>query len=602
MLLAWAGTAVLAAPVGAVAPVAVPMDCSARMAARPGAWRALPPETPARLRRTIERTGGRVHLYEAELVCDEVDAALCRLRDGEGGCLRVGLSDPDRGCEGEVAGPWCVRFTTDPEGVGDEATRKAILAALAQDDGDRVWRSVTPSPDREKSPARDGDPGAARAPTKAPSHGVLPYGLALLWLLVPWGLGGVAGRALARRQSRVRTGVWLAGGAVVLVAFSVAAWAPRLSTWDALGLGVVAASGLIRHGLGRQIPRRAVWAMVLSTLGAVLVMEGASRILLGPPSAYPPPSQARMLFAPEEREAACQVLYPDRYPDAVPSLDSPPGPVVLHIGDSMLYGSGLGRSETLTARLEALDPGTRHVNLGQPGTGTDHQLVLLRTWLERLDVKRIVLHLYPGNDLVDLDKPYACCGHWALTARGSEDLTWRCPEPDWRFPFAALLARSPPPYPLRVATGVSVLAAHLADAFSAVAARFEPALGAAAGTEEPTGAWERFEEMLTAIRDLANARAVALTPVVLPTRNALEAQGPEPHSRAIHRRMVTLSMRLGLDILDGWEPMATAHEESMPDLFHQSDGRDEHYGAAGHQLLAHWLHNHLVTRGQVQTY
>ena len=55
--------------------------------------------------------------------------------------------------------------------------------------------------------------------------------------------------------------------------------------------------------------------------------------------------------------------------------------VVLHLGDSMVYGTGVAESDRFTSLLNHRSPDAQHVNAGFPGTGADHHLTALRAWL-----------------------------------------------------------------------------------------------------------------------------------------------------------------------------------------------------------------------------
>jgi GDSL-like Lipase/Acylhydrolase family len=71
------------------------------------------------------------------------------------------------------------------------------------------------------------------------------------------------------------------------------------------------------------------------------------------------------------------------------------------LGDSFVFGSGVGQDETLTHRLqERLGPSFEVVNLGVAGYGTDQALLTLRRWGPRL-APDIVLAGFFWNDIME---------------------------------------------------------------------------------------------------------------------------------------------------------------------------------------------------------
>jgi hypothetical protein len=314
---------------------------------------------------------------------------------------------------------------------------------------------------------------------------------------------------------------------------------------------------------------------------------------LPPPPSYPPVAEARLTFTAEERERACRELYPDVFPGGVAdTLKRRTGQgAVLHVGDSMVYGTSVRPEETFTAILDRQEPATAHVNGGQPGTGTDYHAVLLEVLMKTAPIGHVVLYVYPGNDLLDLDKPYACCQHGPLLDQSEPHPVWRCPGPGWAFPLRTLMARSPPPYPWRVATSFSALASHGCRVFSRLTAGLEPALGMASGGRPSDTSWQRFSRLLARIQHTVRDRGARLTVVVLPDRGAMEAisRGPN-HERATHLALVQAARDLGMETLDAWEPVSQAVQAADSTVVYSSEaGWDEHFSAQGHTLMARWL-------------
>ncbi len=546
------------------------IDCAERMAQHAGAWRALPPGTATRLKSAISGGEPELHLFEANLVCDEIDAVICTRPEGEGSCAHLLLSDPDRGCQGPVAGPYCVAWE---DSLAPAELRQPILDRLKERAPRDVWMPV------ERSARASSSPDQARA-----DAALWPMAVSLLALLILLGLGVALGRWTGAPLA-ARTGVPLAAGLLL-------AWfAPTISTWDLLGATALVCGACWLTGR-REPLTYGLWARVIGVfLVCVVLLEGAVRLLLPTPPQSPPPQQARLVFTPEARESACRALYPKAYPDALPTMNNTKGRVVVHLGDSMVFGTGVSPGARFTQLLDQKSPDAHHLNAGFPGTGPDHHLSVLRAWLPSAKPDAVILYLYPGNDLVDMDRAYACCDHGPLLGAKLET---RCQDPRWSFPMGALLARSPAPYPLRAASSHLHLAAHLSATFSRLTAALEPSLGDAAGTEEAEAAWDRYTGALGAIRDLAAEHQVTLTAVLLPTRVVLEPGAAPSHAQGVGDRMLKIAQQESLQVLDA-RPWITplAQDGSYAHLFGDGVTWDEHLSEAGHRSLADWLFERL---------
>jgi hypothetical protein len=549
---------------------AKPIDCAERMARHAGAWRALPPGTATQLKRAIAGGEPELHLWEAQLVCDEIDAVICTRPEGQGSCAHLMLSDPDRGCRGTVAGPYCAVWE---EQMAPQELREPILKRLDDRAPRDVWRPV------ERSASSVDVPGGPTAQEVA----AWPMILSLLCLLLLLGLGVLLGR-LTEPSLGLRASLPLAMGLLV-------AWlAPTISTWDLLGAaGLVSGSAWLSgrpDGLSNGTWAKVVGVLVISAL----ILEGLVRLWLPTPPQSPPPQQARLVFSPEAREEACRALFPTDYPGVMPrSLGS--DRTVLHLGDSMVYGTGVEPSDRFTSLLSRRSKDAEHLNAGFPGTGPDHHLAVLRAWLPALKPDAVVLYLYPGNDLLDLDRSYACCDHGPLQDSAFES---RCETPSWAFPFRALLARSPAPYPLRASSAHLHLAAHLSAAFSRITASLEPSLGDAAGSKEVESAWSRYGGSLGAIRDVAAEHNVTLTAVLLPTRVALEPGAAPSHATGVADRMLKVARQESLQVLDARPWIAPlARDGSFAHLFGDGVTWDEHLSETGHESFATWLFERL---------
>jgi hypothetical protein len=153
---------------------AEPVDCAARMAEHAGAWRALPPGTATQLRRAISGGEPPLYLWEGALVCDEIDAIVCTQEEGQGTCAHLLLTDPDRGCPGKIAGPYCAIWE---EGKAPAELRAPILTRLDDRAPQDVWRSV----EKSDTAAREENPGARAEPDLWP---MVASVFALLLLIV----------------------------------------------------------------------------------------------------------------------------------------------------------------------------------------------------------------------------------------------------------------------------------------------------------------------------------------------------------------------------------------------------------------------------------
>src|SRR5438876_442720 len=79
-----------------------------------------------------------LELRGANIDRDHVIATLC----GAGGaapCITLRLGDPDVGCAGDVAGPWCLTFL---DGAPRPDIASVVREALATNDGAPVWTKL----------------------------------------------------------------------------------------------------------------------------------------------------------------------------------------------------------------------------------------------------------------------------------------------------------------------------------------------------------------------------------------------------------------------------------------------------------------------------
>ncbi len=82
------------------------------------------------------------------------------------------------------------------------------------------------------------------------------------------------------------------------------------------------------------------------------------------------------------------------------------GPTILFLGDSLVYGIDVEAEERFTERLRSDLPGTRIVNAGIAGYGTDQEYVLLQRLWPRVEPSVVVLMFCVDNDRTDNSTNY----------------------------------------------------------------------------------------------------------------------------------------------------------------------------------------------------
>ncbi|MBM4395415.1 MAG: hypothetical protein FJ087_06970 [Deltaproteobacteria bacterium] len=368
----------------------------------------------------------------------------------------------------------------------------------------------------------------------------------------------------------------------------------HLGAWDRLLAGALFGAGLLAgvRGLPRPFPTGKVLLAAGSTALALAGVEAAVRLALPPPPAFPDVSEARLFLPPGSSWAlrcdmAAPALWPDRWPDLLARRVPPDAAAasrrVLHVGDSMVFGAGVGMAEAFPARLAASDPGVSHVNAGVPGTGPDFYLLLVREWLPRVRPDLVVVYLFAANDLLDIDQPYACCGDGPLLAWDADTPRPRCPDPVWGASVGLGIGSSPAPYPVRVATAFSRAARHAAAAFD-VAPRPPREVQAA-----------RLEIVLRLLRAEVEAAGARVSAVLLPARWDLEGdRGAAAWSVPARAAVVAATTRAGLSLLDPAGAFEEAvRRDGVRRWFAAERPDDPHFSADGHELLAEWLRGRL---------
>lgn len=432
-------------------------------------------------------------------------------------------------------------------------------------------------------------------------------------VIVPVGLGALLGIVVRRLRGRRLQGALTAIACVALPAaglFAAGVRYPILGPWDSAVEATLVGIGVLWGG--HRALADGLNVVVLATALAVsfLGVEVLARLFLPPPPGFPTRAGIHLLLADALRSGAthqpwdtlckdivCAIIYGDEYPGIYDLTETQHGVVVprtfapragasrrvLHLGDSIAFGFGLPRDQTITAELERLEPGVEHVNAGIPGTAPDAYLAVLQRWVASFDVDVVVMHVYEGNDLDGLDARYPCCGWQPLLTYENGTAALRCAHgtaPDYgRAGWAWLRDHNPPPYLLRALVGTSAAAAHIAAAM----ARESYVLA-----DQPLETrLEHLEAILRGARDLLATRRIPFVVDVVPARSWVEDNMDWQHYGP---RILDVARRLGIAALDGAEVFhdAAAHGEK---LFFENG--DIHFNGAGHMLWARWLHRQL---------
>ncbi len=443
--------------------------------------------------------------------------------------------------------------------------------------------------------------------------------LGALLVVVPLLLGWTIGWALRPVVQRL-TG-WKRAVVAVLfamaplsIALPVAGAIPVVGSWDVVLVFFWIALALLLSSLHSPATHSRA-ALVVIPLLTLLMLEVASRVALTDPQAYPPAREARLVVSFSNRDPPCEAIFPDAtgFIDAR-ARDAGDQPItVVHIGDSMVWGNSVARAEAFPSLLATLQPGVAHINSGSPAAGPDSELITAGHWIEQKHIDLAVVYFFMGNDVHDIDRAYSCCAMGPLLDWQGAELRPRCERLEWTFPVGVLLSASPPPYPLRVASGWSSFANHATTGFDKLNSwiLLKQLFNVNFGTWKVVPLEQRFEKterILAALRDKFRQADVPLLLVVLPYRQTLErANGLEPSAndawetleegRAGQQRVVDIAHRLGIDVLDPWDLLKDAiGREGVEKWFAHDYPGDVHFSPAGHALLAHWLAPQLEQR------
>ncbi len=430
---------------------------------------------------------------------------------------------------------------------------------------------------------------------------------------VPLGLGASLGLAVRRVRGRRFEGALAAIACVVLPAaamFAAGARYPIVGLWDSAVEAALFGVGVLWAGHGALADGISVVVLATAAAVSLVALEVLARLFLPPPPGFPTQAGVHLLLADALRTGAtnqpwdtlckdivCEITYGDEYPTiydldeahhdiATPGTFSPRGGVtrrVLHLGDSITFGFGLPRDQTLTAELERLEPGVQHINAGIPGTAPDAYLAVLQRWLTSHHIDVVVMHVYEVNDLDGLDSRYPCCGWQPLLTYEDGTAALRCTHgtvPDFgRAGWTWLRDHNPPPYLLRVWIGTSAAAAHIAAAMSRESYML---------ADQPLEIrLAHLESILRRARDDLAARRIPFVVDVVPARSWIEDGKEWQHYGP---RILDVARRLDVAALDGSQVLRDAATHGQ-ELFFENG--DIHFNAAGHLLWARWLHDQL---------
>jgi lysophospholipase L1-like esterase len=278
---------------------------------------------------------------------------------------------------------------------------------------------------------------------------------------------------------------------------------------------------------------------------------------------------------------------------------------VLMLGDSFVWGLGVGDGETIPARLEqalrASGAPVTVANAGMPGTSP-------REWSYTLDRFRapcgpdlVVATMYVGNDVLDaLQEPLSVVDGWLMTAgpAGVARTSWRfrmmVTSRLWFYVEALLLRNTLKDVALAsikpIGPGIALAEALFLDRDPARDAEL-PFLGEVEATlAADFREFARASEGLRRVVVLLPAHEVALRDYgELLKENGLD---PALHQRGRgHARLARLLGAQGIEVID-----LTARLLAEPDRKALFFAQDWHFNQAGCRKVAEWLQPELEAR------
>lgn len=266
---------------------------------------------------------------------------------------------------------------------------------------------------------------------------------------------------------------------------------------------------------------------------------------------------------------------------------------VLFIGDSFVYGAGVGQAETIPTLLEQQIPGLDVFNLGVTGASTFDYVTIARRFAD-YETDGVALGLYVDNDMYPAPAPRPRLQLWALFERVATELLADCP-----YPFVPLL--------------------HIDPAYERLACdgRINPHLASRAASAPTEAAWyaellarwrttPALRENILAVRDLFRTRPFLV--VLFPSKYQLAAPyspellrlgfhpGTVPVGDALQREMVAFLDSAGVASLDLLPVLRAARAAGEGDAYYAID---DHFNVHGNRLAARalepWIRDHVLS-------
>lgn len=428
-----------------------------------------------------------------------------------------------------------------------------------------------------------------------------PLIAALLMVIAPVALAWVASIPLRRNRFGALFAALIAPLAAWLAWWAIP-YARGVSAHDLFATAALFSAALVarsRRWLASVPVMVRRGSAVLALIG-VVALELRARRMPPPPMTVPEPENQMLVVTLESREFGVTALYPDRYPppwmpgvrDANALATLPSGRRVLHLGDSMVAAGDVGFGEGF-ADVLSRETGDAHINLGVSNSSTDLHLMVFRTWQPRIHGALAVLHLFTGNDLDEIDRPYAFCGAGPLLGPRSQGMPSLCPTPRWRLSRPVLIAQGPSPYPLRVLAFYSALARQ-------VTWRIEQSMNRSPHRSPPRvegpQRWNRIRDAVETLRDEAARAGVSFVVVTLPFHSAILGATPavRAQTRGEYQRFLDLVRAAGVRSLDPLPELEAAVNAQPGARWFLPPS--PHFDVDGHRWYARWLSQRLPAR------
>ena len=261
-------------------------------------------------------------------------------------------------------------------------------------------------------------------------------------------------------------------------------------------------------------------------------------------------------------------------------LAAPPAdaPWILHLGDSMTFGTGVDAARAFPALLSPLTPGIDHRNGGIPGVSIDLQLALLQRVLAVRKPSEVWLHIMPGNDLEEVDLPSDLCLGQPVMLRDATVARPRCPSPQWRQrPWWQRVVTSRLPLPVAALSSSSWLVRDL-TVLQSRAIELDRSYRPDMAPDV-----DSYAGYLDAMRQTLRAADIPLRVNLMPLRRSAYEETTDPR-RARVRAILDAAGLAAWDtqpLVDAW-----VAQGGEPSVFLDQPTGDIHLNAEGHRRLA----------------